>query len=117
VAFVIQTNYPATFLLSIASSFSFDPRDQLHQKYKFATSYYLTEGLRITSAVMIPVLISAYFGHLSMGTAFALGTMCVSLSTIQPFHHRQNGMNISIVLIFITAIITGFSVAYRGYWR
>ena len=47
-----------------------------------------------------------------MGTAFALGTMCVSLSDNPgPLHHRQNGMNISIVLIFITAIITGFSVA------
>src|SRR6478752_6775876 len=61
---------------------------------------------------MIPVLVSAYLGHLSMGTAFALGTMCVSLSDNPgPLHHRQNGMNISIVLIFITAIITGFSVA------
>lgn len=47
-----------------------------------------------------------------MGTAFALGTMCVSLSDNPgPLHHRQNGMNITIVLIFITAIITGFSVS------
>ncbi len=47
-----------------------------------------------------------------MGTAFALGTMCVSLADNPgPLHHRQNGMNISIVLIFITAIITGFSVS------
>jgi uncharacterized membrane protein YccC len=86
--------------------------DYIKEYQKFTTSYYLTEGLRITSAVMIPVLISAYFDQLSMGTAFALGTMCVSLSDNPgPLHHRQNGMNISIVLIFITAIITGFSVA------
>ncbi len=85
--------------------------DYIKAYKKFTTSYYVNDGFRITSAIMIPVLIAAYLGHLSMGIAFVVGTLCVSVTdTPGPFHHRQNAMRITIVLTTLCALMVGFSV-------
>lgn len=85
--------------------------DELKAYKKFVTSYYVNEGFRITSAIMIPVLISSYLGHLAMGIAFVLGVLCVSSTdTPGPFHHRRNAMRITILLTVLCALMVGFSV-------
>ncbi|MDI3320319.1 FUSC family protein [Pinibacter soli] len=85
--------------------------DELKAYKKFTTSYYVNEGFRITAAVMIPVLLSSYLGHLAMGITFVLGALCVSsVDTPGPMHHRRNAMRITILLIFLGAIIVGFTV-------
>jgi uncharacterized membrane protein (TIGR01666 family) len=89
--------------------------DDLKAYKKFTTSYYVNEGFRITAAVMIPVLLSSYLGHLAMGITFVLGALCVSsVDTPGPMHHRRNAMRITILLIFLGAIIVGFTV--RAPW-
>jgi uncharacterized membrane protein (TIGR01666 family) len=82
---------------------------------KYSSSYYVSEGIRTTAGVMIPLLTASYFGELQTGIALALGAMCVGLTdNTGPIHHRINGMAAAIILIFITTLLTGFSIKYTG---
>ena len=61
---------------------------------------------------MIPVLTFSYFNQLAYGMAFVLGILFVNpADSPGPIHHRQNGMLATIILIFISAFITGIAVA------
>jgi uncharacterized membrane protein (TIGR01666 family) len=84
----------------------------LVKSYKqFTTSYYVTDGLRITLAIMLPIILFSTIGDIRAGITTALGVLCVSLcDSPGPFHHRINGMLIAIALVFTVAIITGLSV-------
>ncbi|HSH65948.1 MAG TPA: FUSC family membrane protein, partial [Bacteroidia bacterium] len=88
----------------------------LVKSYKqFSTSYYVRDGLRITLAIMLPIIIFSGLGEVRLGVTTALGVLCVSLSDGPgPFHHRINGMLISATLVSLVAMITGFSV--HSYW-
>jgi uncharacterized membrane protein (TIGR01666 family) len=78
---------------------------------QFTTSYYFSDGLRITAAVMIPVLVFSHFNQLAYGMAFVLGILFVNpADSPGPIHHRQNGMLATIILIFLSAFITGLAV-------
>lgn len=69
----------------------------------------------MTAGVMVPVLLLSSYGYLSLGVTIALGAMCVGLTDNPgPIHHRRNGMLITMVLLFVTTLITGFSIA--NYW-
>jgi uncharacterized membrane protein (TIGR01666 family) len=84
----------------------------LVKSYKqFTTSYYVTDGLRITLAIMLPVILFSMIGDIKAGITTALGVLCVSMcDSPGPFHHRINGMLIAITLVFSITIITGLSV-------
>ena len=84
----------------------------LVKSYKqFTTSYYVTDGLRITLAIMLPIILFSMIGDIRAGITTALGVLCISLcDSPGPFHHRINGMLIAIALVFTVAIITGLSV-------
>lgn len=86
------------------------PQDYLQEIQKFTTSQYWNSGLRITSGVMVPMLIMAHQGWLSQGMPFLFGALFVSLTdTPGPIHHRRNGMLIALLLntftVFVTAVL------------
>ena len=75
----------------------------LIKEYKsFINSYYLGEGLRITTGAVLPALLLNYFGLLSIGVLVSLGAVCVSGSDSPgPIQHRRNGMQVCTVIIFV----------------
>src|SRR6218665_357615 len=85
------------------------------KSYKqFTTSYYVSDGLRITAAIMIPIVIAAYLGNAPVGVIIALGALCtVMCDSPGPLHHRVNGMLTGIGLITTVSLITGFSGSYH----
>ena len=84
------------------------PKNYLLEVQRFTTSQYWNSGIRITSGVMVPLLIMAHQGWLTIGTPFLFGALFVSLTdTPGPIHHRRNGMLVAVVLNTITVFITG----------
>ena len=86
----------------------------LIKEYKsFINSYYLGEGLRITTGAVLPALLLNYFGLLSIGVLVSLGAVCVSGSDSPgPIQHRRNGMQVCTVIIFIVCLVTGSAAPY-----
>lgn len=83
-------------------------KDYLKEIQKFTTSHYWNSGVRITTGVMVPMLIMVNKGWLSEGIPFLWGALFVSLTdTPGPIHHRRNGMLAGIVLNGLTVLITG----------
>ncbi len=82
--------------------------DYIRAYKKYSTSYYVSEGVRTTAGVMIPILVASYFGELQMGVSVALGAMCVALTdNTGPIHHRVNGMVSAVLLVFVLSLLTG----------
>ncbi|HET8964193.1 MAG TPA: FUSC family membrane protein, partial [Chitinophagales bacterium] len=89
-------------------------QDLVRSYKQFSTSYYIRDGLRITLAIMLPIITFSGLGEVRMGVTTALGVLCVSLSDSPgPFHHRVNGMLTSATLVSMVALITGFSVHFH----
>lgn len=89
-------------------------QDYLKEIQKFTTSQYWNSGVRITTGVMVPMLIMVNKGWLSEGIPFLWGALFVSLTdTPGPIHHRRNGMIAGIVLNTLTVVITGFLYQYQ----
>lgn len=83
--------------------------DYIKEYKSFISSYYLSEGLRITVGVALPALVFNYFGLLSVGTVVSLGALCVSSADSPgPIHHRRNGMMACTIIIFFACLITGY---------
>jgi uncharacterized membrane protein YccC len=83
-------------------------QDYLKEIQKFTTSQYWNSGVRITTGVMVPMLIMVNKGWLSEGIPFLWGALFVSLTdTPGPIHHRRNGMIAGILLNALTVLITG----------
>jgi uncharacterized membrane protein YccC len=84
-------------------------KDYLREIQKFTTSQYWNSGVRITTGVMVPMLIMVNNGWLTAGIPFLWGALFVSLTdTPGPIHHRRNGMLAGIILNALTVLITGF---------
>jgi uncharacterized membrane protein (TIGR01666 family) len=80
--------------------------DYLKQYRSFISSHYVGEGLRITTGVLVPVLLLGYFELLSVGLAVGLGALCVSITDSPgPIRHRRNGLVVCALLIFAVAIL------------
>ncbi|MEP7277160.1 MAG: FUSC family membrane protein [Bacteroidota bacterium] len=86
----------------------------LIKEYKsFINSYYLGEGLRITSGAVLPALVFGYFGMLPAGVLVSLGAVCVSAADSPgPIHHRRNGMEVCTACMFVVCILTGYAAPY-----
>lgn len=86
----------------------------LIKEYKsFINSYYLGEGLRITTGAVLPALVLSYFGWLSIGVLVSLGAVCVSAADSPgPIHHRRNGMQVCTVIMFFVCLVTGYVAPY-----
>ncbi len=84
--------------------------DYIRTYKQFTSSHHFYEGLRMTIAVMTPVLLFAGYGQLGVGMAIAVGALCVGLTDNPgPIHHRRNGMLITLLLVFVTILLTGIS--------
>ena len=91
-------------------------QDYLKEIQKFTTSQYWNSGVRITTGVMVPMLIMQSRGWLSEGIPFLWGALFVSLTdTPGPIHHRRNGMLAGIVLNTLTVLLTGFLYQFEAF--
>ena len=74
----------------------------------FIFGQYFSDGLRITLGVLLPSLLLAQLGQLSIGVSISLGALCVSLTDNPgPVNHKKNGMLLCNLFIFLTAVLTG----------
>ena len=84
--------------------------DYLKEYKSFINSHYLSQGVRITIGVILPAIVLSYFNLLSIGIVVSLGAMSVSLTDSPgPIHHRRNGMIACNLVVFVIALLTGFS--------
>ncbi|HVM87188.1 MAG TPA: FUSC family membrane protein [Puia sp.] len=84
--------------------------DYLKQYKSFISSYYLSEGVRISIGVTLPAVVMGYFNNLSSGIIVSLGALCASMpDNAGPIHHRRNAMLVCTVVVFIVALLTGFA--------
>lgn len=84
--------------------------DYIKTYKSFINSHYLSEGLRITSGVVLPALAFSYFNMFSVGIVVSLGALFVSVTDSPgPIHHRKNGMIACIAGILIATLIIGFA--------
>jgi uncharacterized membrane protein (TIGR01666 family) len=68
------------------------------------------DGLRATIAILLPALSGLFFGFFETGLTISLGAMCVSLTDAPgPLVHKRNGMLGCALLIFLTALLTGYA--------
>ena len=75
----------------------------------FLFSQYLADGIRVTLEIILPAIVCAEFGNLSLGITISLGALCVSISDAPgPVEHKKNGMLYCNICIFIMALLTGF---------
>ncbi|MCC3154903.1 FUSC family membrane protein [Hymenobacter sp. BT770] len=74
-----------------------------------------SDGVRTTVAILLPALLLAQLGHFDAGLTVSTGAVCVSVTdTPGPPGHRRNGMLAALVLVGITALLTG--VAATSVW-
>ena len=86
--------------------------DNLKKYRSFLNGRPLSEGVRITTGIIIPAFVMAYFGNLSIGIAMSLGALSVSITDVPgPVRHRINGMGVCILLLFSISLLAG----YAGY--
>ncbi|MEO7310597.1 MAG: FUSC family membrane protein [Chitinophagaceae bacterium] len=85
--------------------------DYLKEYRSFISSHYLNDGIRMTAGILLPALVFGHFNMLTIGITVALGAMAVSITDNPgPIQHRRNGLTISALLVFLIAIITGFTM-------
>lgn len=88
--------------------------DYQQRLQKFITSQHLSNGLRVTSAVVIPALFLYYFGWLTQAIGVCFGALFVSLTDNPgPFHHRRNGIIGSILINLLVILTAGVSLQYQ----
>lgn len=76
----------------------------------FLFSQELSDGFRITCAILLPSLFTAFFDALPIGMTISLGALCISITDAPgPIVHKRNSMLAGLVVVFITAFITGFA--------
>jgi uncharacterized membrane protein (TIGR01666 family) len=77
---------------------------------QFLLSQYFSDGIKITLGVLLPSLVLFQFGMIETGIAISLGALCVSVTDNPgPPAHKRNAMLAVTPLLFLMAIITGFS--------
>ena len=85
--------------------------DYIKEYRRFIYSHYLADGVRITIGVLLPSLIAGYYGQLQTGIFLSLGALSASITDNPgPIHHRRNGLFACCGIIFIVALLVGFSL-------
>jgi len=84
--------------------------DYVKEYKSFITSYYLSDGIRMTIGIALPAIVLSYFQLLASGIVASLGAMCVSMpDTPGPIHQRRNAMLVCVGIVSIVALLTGFA--------
>lgn len=77
---------------------------------KFITSQHLNTGIRVTGATLIPALLLYQFNFLTEAIGVCFGALFTGLiDNPGPFHHRRNGILLSIPINFLVIMIVGLS--------
>ncbi|MBS0028805.1 FUSC family membrane protein [Chitinophaga sp. 22321] len=86
---------------------------QINNVKNFLYSYHFSNGMRTTISVVVPSLVFAWAGLLDLGIAMSMGALCTALSDVPgTIIHKRNGLIISTILIFFTALGTGLLIPY-----
>jgi len=86
---------------------------QINNIKNFLYSYHFSNGMRTTISVVVPSLVFAWFDLLDLGIAMSMGALCTALSDVPgTIIHKRNGLIISTILIFFTALGTGLLIPY-----
>jgi uncharacterized membrane protein (TIGR01666 family) len=76
----------------------------------FLFSQYFSDGLRMSSGIILPSIIALQFSRFDLGIALSLGALCICVvDSPGPVLHKRNAMAIGNLCIFIVAITTGFA--------
>ncbi|WP_295672823.1 FUSC family membrane protein [uncultured Mucilaginibacter sp.] len=76
----------------------------------FFYSQYFSDGLRMTTGILLPSLIALQFNHFDIGLTLSLGALCIcTIDTPGPLMHKRNAMAIGNLFLFAVAVITGFA--------
>jgi uncharacterized membrane protein (TIGR01666 family) len=76
----------------------------------FFYSQYFSDGLRMTSGILLPSLVLMQFHHFDLGLTLSLGALCIcTIDSPGPLSHKRNGMAIGNIFLFIVAVTTGFA--------
>ncbi|MEC5145414.1 FUSC family membrane protein [Chitinophaga sp. 212800010-3] len=88
---------------------------QINEIKNFLYSYHFSNGMRTTISVVVPSLVFAWFGQLGLGIAASMGGLCTALCDVPgTIIHKRNGLIISTILIFLTALGTGLLMPYHA---
>jgi uncharacterized membrane protein (TIGR01666 family) len=76
----------------------------------FFYSQYFSDGLRMTTGILLPSLVLSYYNHFDLGLTLSLGALCICvIDNPGPIIHKRNAMAIGNLCLFVVAVITGFA--------
>jgi uncharacterized membrane protein (TIGR01666 family) len=76
----------------------------------FFFSQYFSDGVRISTGILLPALVMLYFNHFDLGIALSLGAICICVvDNPGPILHKRNAMGIANISLFLVAIATGYA--------
>ena len=76
----------------------------------FFYSQYFSDGLRITTGILLPSLVFTLFNDFNTGLTLSLGALCVStIDTPGPSIYKRNAMAVGNLCLFLVSAITGFA--------
>src|SRR6185437_9463041 len=76
----------------------------------FFYSQYFSDGLRMTSGILLPTMVLLQFHHFDLGLTLSLGALCIcTIDSPGPLAHKRNGMAIGNLFLFVVAAATGFA--------
>ncbi|MEO6648798.1 MAG: FUSC family membrane protein [Chitinophagaceae bacterium] len=70
----------------------------------------MSEGIRMTSGILLPALVMGQFDLLAVGLVLSVGALCVSgTDNAGPIHHRRTGMIVCIAALLLVSLAVGFT--------
>jgi len=83
---------------------------QTREIKSFFFSQYFSDGLRISTGLLLPAVVFAQFGMLQTGITLSLGAACMSvIDNPGPVVHKRNAMLIGNALMFLVIVTTGYA--------
>ena len=83
---------------------------QTREIKSFFFSQYFSDGLRISTGLLLPAVVFAQFSMLQTGITISLGAACMSvIDNPGPVVHKRNAMLIGNALMFLVIVITGYA--------
>ncbi|CAM3750284.1 FUSC family membrane protein [Mucilaginibacter galii] len=83
---------------------------QTREIKSFFFSQYFSDGLRISTGLLLPAVLFAQFGMLQTGITLSLGAACMSvIDNPGPVIHKRNAMLIGNALMFMVIVVTGYA--------
>jgi uncharacterized membrane protein YccC len=83
---------------------------QTREIKSFFFSQYFSDGLRISTGLLLPAAVFAQFGMLETGITLSLGAACMSvIDNPGPVVHKRNAMLIGNALMFLVIVATGYA--------